>query len=896
MSMEKNYDPHGIEEKWYKTWTDKGYFHSDASAGGEPYCVVIPPPNVTGILHMGHALNSTIQDIMVRWRRMQGRNVVWLPGTDHAGIATQNVVERALKKEGKTRDDVGRDKFIERVWEWREEYGSTIINQLKSLGSSCDWERERFTMDEGMNEAVAEVFVQLYDKKLIHRANYIINWCPRCQTALSDEESEHEDTPGKLYYIRYKLKSGTTADGRDHIVVATTRPETLMGDVAVAVNPKDERYSNLIDNTIILPVLGRELVVVQDDYVDPEFGTGIVKITPAHDPNDFEMGRRHDLVQINVMNGDGTMNEEAGPYAGMDRFECRKQVLKDLDAAGLIEKIEEHQHAVGHCYRCDTVVEPRLSPQWFVKMKPLAGPALDALNDGKVKFVPERWNKVYTSWLENIRDWCISRQIWWGHRIPVFYCDACNHEWAAKGSPEKCPECGSSDIRQDEDVLDTWFSSWLWPFSTFGWPGENDDLKFYYPTNDLVTASEIIFFWVARMVMAGIEFKGEVPFDTVYIHGTVRSDDGRKMSKSLGNSINPLDIIDEYSADALRFSLMMITATGQDIYVSNEKFEIGRNFGTKLWNAARFMQMYSEGAPTAEWCQSLELDAELLTPDDKHILVRLNETIATCDDNLEKYRFNDAAHVLYEFVRHQFCDLYVEYAKETLNGDDEARRTQVLRIMHYCFSSAVRLLHPMMPFVTEELWHAMGYAATCETIMRAPWPKKLSDDIMDSAKISADVVAYVDAKHDMVRVGRLLRADYGIAPGKRIDYMIRPNTPELAELLVADTGAVKIALRCENITIDIDLKTEKAVPSAMSQLGTVYLPVEDVIDVEAELKRLNDELLKINGFISNATKKLSNERFVNNAPEDVVAQVRETKVGLLAKADKIKGMMESLKG
>ena len=894
--MDKHYDPHTIEEKWYRTWTEKGYFHSDASADGDPYCIVIPPPNVTGILHMGHALNNAIQDILVRWRRMQGRNVVWMPGTDHAGIATQNVVERALKKEGKSREDLGREKFLERVWEWREEYGSTIINQLKRLGASCDWERERFTMDEGLSDAVAEVFVQLYNKGLIYRANYIINWCPRCHTALSDEESEHADTPGKLYYIRYKLKTGTTQDGRDHIVVATTRPETLLGDVAVAVNPQDERYANLIDNTIILPVLGRELVVVQDEFVDPAFGTGIVKVTPAHDPNDFEMGQRHELAQINVMHGNGTMNEEAGPYAGMDRFECRKQVLKDLEAEGLIERIEEHQHAVGHCYRCDTVVEPRLSPQWFVKMKPLAEPALEAVNNGSVKFVPDRWTKVYQGWMENIRDWCISRQIWWGHRIPIFYCDDCRHEWAAKGTPEWCPKCGSKTYRQDEDVLDTWFSSWLWPFSTFGWPEENADLKCYYPTHDLVTASEIIFFWVARMVMAGIEFRGDIPFDTVYIHGTVRADDGRKMSKSLGNSINPLDIIEEFSADALRFSLMMITATGQDIYVSNEKFEIGRNFGTKIWNAARFIQMHSEGVPAGQWGASLDLDPKLLAADDKHILVRLNEAIAACEGSLGKYRFNDAAHALYEFIWHQYCDWYVEYAKGALNGDDPARKEQALKIMHYCFSNAIRLLHPMMPFVTEELWHAMGYAEASETIMRAPWPTALSDDVLAEAGIETAAVSYVDAKHDMIRVGRLLRADYGIAPGKKIDYMIRPHTKESAAFLADDLDAVRASLRAENVTVDMDLKPESAIPSAISQLGTVYLPVEDVIDVDAELKRLAAELEKVNGHLANTTKKLSNENFVSKAPENVVAQVRETRDKLLADVEKVQRLIDALKG
>ncbi|MEI6150195.1 MAG: valine--tRNA ligase, partial [bacterium] len=593
--LEKQYDPKKVEARRYQWCLDTNAFHGDSIRGGDPFSIVIPPPNVTGILHMGHALNNTIQDILIRWQRMEGRNTVWMPGTDHAGIATQNVVERALRKEGKTRHDLGREEFIKRVWAWREEYGGTIIRQLKSLGSACDWQRERFTMDAGLSEAVEEVFCRLYDKGLIYRANYITNWCPRCHTALSDEESEHQDTAGKLYYVRYPVKRDGRLTATEFVVVATTRPETLLGDVAVAVNPKDERYKALIGKTLSLPVLHRDLPVIADDFVDPAFGTGAVKVTPAHDPNDFEMGRRHNLTPINVMHPDGLMNEGAGPYAGLDRFECRKRIIIDLTAAGLMEKIDDHQHAVGHCYRCDTVVEPRLSLQWFVRMKPLAGPAIEAVRDGRVRFTPDRWSKVYLDWMENIRDWCISRQIWWGHRIPVFYCDACDHQWAARGKPACCPKCQATAIRQDEDVLDTWFSSWLWPFSTFGWPETNADLKFYYPTHTLVTASEIIFFWVARMIMAGMEFMGEVPFREVYIHGTVRDEHGRKMSKSLGNSIDPLTIIEEYSADALRFSLMMITATGQDVFLSNDKFEIGRNFGTKIWNAARYLQMQDKG-------------------------------------------------------------------------------------------------------------------------------------------------------------------------------------------------------------------------------------------------------------------------------------------------------------
>ena len=889
IELEKNYDPQKIEEKWSEVWLGEKHNHAEPAQGGEPYCVMIPPPNVTGILHMGHALNSTVQDIMVRWRRMQGRNALWLPGTDHAGIATQNVVERALKKEGKTRDDVGREAFIEKVWAWRKEYGGTIINQLKKLGSSCDWDRERFTMDEGLSDAVAEVFVRLYNKGLIYRGKYIINWCPRCQTALSDEESEHQDEDGKLYYIKYPVKDGGP---KAFVTVATTRPETMLGDTAVAVNPGDGRFTELVGKSLVLPILERELPVVADDFVDPEFGTGAVKVTPAHDPNDFEIGRRHELEPINIMNDDGILNEAAGPYAGIDRFEARKKLIEDLSAQGYIEKIEDHKHAVGHCYRCDTVVEPRLSPQWFVKMKPLAARAIEVVKQGKVVFVPERWTKVYLEWLENIRDWCISRQIWWGHRIPVFYCDACKHEWAAKGQPDSCPECSSPSITQDEDVLDTWFSSWLWPFTTLGWPEKTKDLDYYYPTHDLVTASEIIFFWVARMIMAGLEFIDDVPFRRVYIHGTVRDDKGRKMSKSLGNSIDPVTIINEYSADALRFSLIMITSTGQDVYLSNDKFEIGRNFGTKLWNAARYMQMHSEGfTPNIE---TPPFGETTLSPDDQYILHNLHQTIEICNANLERFRFNDYAHAVYEFVWHQYCDRYVENSKAILYGDDPARREHALVVMHHIFSSALRLLHPIMPFVTEELWHAMGYGEESETIARAAWPVVMEEEELSAWGIDPKTVGNVADKYDLVRVGRTLRADYGLQPSRKLDYIVKPNTQADAEFLEFDKESVMTLLRAESVIIDTEFEPEKMTPSGVSKFGVVYMPVEGIIDVDAEIARLSRELEKLTSDLSRITAKLENMDFVQRAPKNVVDRQRTNKQELLERSEKLSRLIETL--
>ncbi len=879
--LPKNYDPKAVESKWYPWWEQQGFFHDDSARGGDPYCIVIPPPNVTGILHMGHALNNTVQDVLIRWRRMQGRNTVWVPGTDHAGIATQNVVERELKKEGKRRDDLGREKFVERVWQWKEKYGNTIVTQLKSLGASCDWSRTRFTMDEGLSNAVKEVFIRLYEKRLVYRGKYIINWCPRCQTALSDEESEHRDLKGHLYYFKYPVKDSPG----EFVVIATTRPETFLGDTAVAVNPQDERYRHLVGKTLALPILGREIPVIADDFVDAKFGTGCVKVTPAHDPNDFQMGQRHNLAQINVMTDDGHMNEEAGPYKGMDRFACRKKIMEDLEAAGLVLKVEAHQHAVGHCYRCATVVEPRLSPQWFVKMKPLAQPGIAAVREGRIKFIPERWNKTYLEWMENIRDWCISRQIWWGHQIPIFYCE-CGHEWADRGRPTKCPKCDSSAVRQDPDVLDTWFSSWLWPFSVFNWPEQTTDLKFYYPGHALVTASEIIFFWVARMIMAGYEFMGDLPFREVYIHGTVRDGQGRKMSKSLGNSIDPLDIIKEFSADALRFSLIMLTATGQDVYVSKEKFEIGRNFGTKIWNAARFMQMHQTAEPLD--VRHLRLSPELWSPDDWHIVAKVDDAAKAAMDCLERFRFNDYAKALYEFFWHEFCDWYVEYAKDVLYGNDDPRRREVLQVMHFVFSKAIRLLHPLMPFLTEELWHGMGYGLEAESIMTAPWPTP--DPLMRGlAEQHAD---YVDRKHDMIRVGRTMRADYEIPPGRKVDFALVPSMDE-AEL-TRDSRAIELMLKAERFTIDPSFKPTQAMPSALTTVGTLYMSLGTDVDAVAEAAKFKAQLEQTEQSIAAAHAKLTNVNFLRKAKPEIVEAEQRRQAELQEKRDKLVNLISSL--
>ena len=885
--MDKNYDAKAAEAKWYPIWEKNGYFHQEPD-GREPYSVVIPPPNVTGILHMGHALNQTIQDILVRWRRMQGRNTLWLPGTDHAGIATQNVVEKALKKEGKRRQDLGREKFLERVWEWKKQYGGTIVHQQRMLGNSTDWQRERFTFDEGCSRAVAKVFTQLYNEGLVYKGNYIVNWCPRCGTALANDEVEHEPNHGHFWYVRYPVvgsaKGVKGEPYKDYVMVATTRPETLPGDTAVAVNPKDDRYAHLVGKTVILPLTGREIPVISDDYVDREFGTGIVKITPAHDPNDFLVGKRHGLEEINIMTDDAHMNELAGAkYCGMDRFECRKAIVEDLEAGGFLDHIEDLDNQVGHCYRCHETVESRLSKQWFVRMKPLAEPAIAAVKSGEVKFVPDRWSKIYFNWMENIQDWCISRQLWWGHRIPAYYFGDGNvvvaetPELALAKAKAIDPSVTTADLQQDEDVLDTWFSSWLWPFSTLGWPEKTKDLDYYYPTTDLVTAQDIIFFWVARMMMAGIHFMKKPPFKNIVIHGIVRAADGSKMSKSKGNSLDPLELIDQYSADALRFSIALITSLECDSKVSKEKFEIGRNFTTKIWNAAKFLEMQIAALGGVAALAPLD-KATGLSSDDRHILFAADLACRKVNEILESYRIQDGALAVYDFFWTQICDGYVEYVKDSPN------KAVSVAILRDVFWKALRLLHPYMPFVTEEVAHQLGFLkdvsperseprsglnAGCETIMLQKFPEGYSDAEKSAWGVDEATYDFVNAKREAITAIRALRAEYKVPPATFVKVTVATDVPGAA----AEVESLKKSMRAESVEF-VPAGSDLAMPSKITKFGTVYLSLEGLVDKAAEAKRIAGELAKIGGFIKSAEAKLANENFVAHAPEAVVAEAR----------------------
>ena len=824
--MDKHYDSKAAEAKWYPIWEKNGYFHQEPD-GRAPYSVVIPPPNVTGILHMGHALNQTIQDILVRWRRMQGRNTLWLPGTDHAGIATQNVVEKALKKEGKRRQDLGREKFLERVWEWKKQYGGTIVHQQRMLGNSTDWLRERFTFDEGCSRAVAKVFTQLYNEGLVYKGNYIVNWCPRCGTALANDEVEHEPNHGHFWYVRYPVvgsEKGVKGEPyKDYVMVATTRPETLPGDTAVAVNPKDDRYAHLVGKTVILPLTGREIPVISDDYVDREFGTGIVKITPAHDPNDFLVGKRHGLAEINIMTDDAHMNELAGEkYCGMDRWECRKAIVEDLEAGGFLDHIEDIDNQVGHCYRCHETVESRLSKQWFVKMKPLAEPAIAAVKSGEVKFVPERWSKIYFNWMENIQDWCISRQLWWGHRIPAYYLgdDVFVAETAEEALAQAKAKTGNAaltlaDLEQDPDVLDTWFSSWLWPFSTLGWPEKTKDLEYYYPTTDLVTAQDIIFFWVARMMMAGIHFMKKPPFRNIVIHGIVRAADGSKMSKSKGNSLDPLELIDQYSADALRFSIALITSLECDTKVNKEKFEIGRNFTTKIWNAAKFLSMQMEAFPQEGSGDAGVPVLSNLSADDRHILYAADLACRRVSEILEAYRIQDGALAVYDFFWTQICDGYVEYVKDSPN------KAVSVAILRDVFWKALRLLHPYMPFVTEEVAHQLGFLKDDETIMLQKFPEGYTDAEKAAWGVTEENYEFVNAKREAITAVRALRAEYKVPPATFVKATVATDDPKAK----AEVESLKKAMRAESVEF-VPAGSDLAMPSKITKFGTVYLSLE----------------------------------------------------------------------
>ncbi len=876
-----------IEPNWCSLWENTNIFHGSANPAKKPYSIVIPPPNVTGILHMGHALNNTLQDIIIRYKRMQGHETCWMPGTDHAGIATQNVVERQLAQEGKTRYDIGREEMLARLWKWKEEYGGTIINQLKKLGSSCDWARTRFTMDDDYSDAVKEVFVRLYEKGLIYRGRYIINWCPRCQTALSDEEAEHREQQGALYYIRYPLKN----DAGQYVIVATTRPETMLGDTAVAVHPEDPRYQHLIGQTITLPIIKRDIPVVADAFVDPAFGTGAVKVTPAHDPNDFEIGTRHKLAFVNIMHADAVLNEAAGDFSGLDRFEAREAIIETLKELKLLEKVEPHTHAVGHCYRCHTVVEPYLSQQWFVKMKPLAEPAVQAVREGKIKFTPERWTKVYLNWMENIRDWCISRQIWWGHRIPVWYCQDCEEGQniiVSKTTPASCPRCQSSRLIQDEDVLDTWFSSWLWPFATFGWPrqGEttddqinevNNDLSFFYPTKALFTASEIIFFWVARMIMAGLEFMGEIPFSDVYIHGTVRDAQGRKMSKSLGNAIDPLEIIKEYGADALRFSL--IINSGQDLYISKEKFEIGRNFANKIWNACRLVLLnIPPEKRDPEFFQTLE--KEQMDLPSRWILSRFYTTLSHVSQAIETYRFSEAENLIYEFFWKNYCDWYLEINKANFNN------AGISSIIFFILEQSIHLIHPFMPFVTEEIW---------DQIKRNPKPLSVQawpghGPQWEDQKAEDDMQLLIDLITDI----RNVRAQWRIKPQQEIDCFLSSQDETQTALLQDNASLLKTSLKIRNLQIAESLPKNEGNSTGVVKNVTFAIPLGNIIDVHEEQLRLQKQHAEIEKLILNLTKRLQNDSFIQKAPADVVEKEKNRLQELENKQQDIKKLLASL--
>ena len=868
--LPKVYEPQQVESRIYQMWEDNDCFNGDPDPKKKPFSIVMPPPNVTGQLHMGHALDCTLQDILTRFKRMQGYSTLWVPGTDHAGIATQIKVEEELRvKEGLTRYDLGREKFLQRVWKWKEEYGNRIVEQQKKMGVSCDWSRSRFTMDEGCSKAVRETFCELYDKGLIYKGSRIINWCPHCITALSDAEVEYVDKPGHLWYIRYPL-----ADGSGDLVVATTRPETMMGDTGVAVNPEDERFRDLVGKTCILPIMNREIPIVADDYVELGFGTGAVKMTPAHDPNDFEVGLRHNLEVIRCIGDDGRINENGGPYNGMDRYECRKQIVKDLEEQGYLVKTEPYSHNVGTCYRCHNDVEPLISAQWFVKMEPLAKEALRVVREGEVKFVPERFAKTYTNWMENVHDWCISRQLWWGHQIPAWTCDDCGHINVSREDPTKCEKCGSTHLTRDPDVLDTWFSSALWPFSTLGWPEKTADLDFYYPTSVMVTGYDIIFFWVARMIFSGLKHTDKAPFDTVLFHGLLRDSQGRKMSKSLGNGIDPVDVINQYGADALRFTLVTGNSPGNDARYSEEKVAASRNFANKIWNAARFIHMNIDGheVPCAL--------PEALTLEDQWIVSRFNTVAKDVTENLDKFELGMAVSKLYDFIWDDFCDWYIELAKRPLNGEDQQAAQNTRQVLVWVLTNTLALLHPFMPFVTEEIWQSLPHNG--EALIVAPWPE------YEEGRAFPQAEAEMKKVMELITAVRTRRSEMNVPPSKKAHLYIETSDPAAFE---TEREAIARLAYCSGVEVSSHVDQAQSSVTVVTAACRGYLPMDDLVDKKAETARLSKELEGAKKQLATAEAKLQNEKFISKAPQSVVDGVKDNAEKL---REKVRMIQESL--